>query len=372
VFAPPPPQQHPSYAPPPAQPAYAPPPAQQHFSPAPPPAYAPPQQVYTPPPPPPAYAPPPPQQAYAPPPQHAYAPPPQQAYAPPPQQAAFAPPAPAPFAPPAPAAPAGRNGPPPHLSKELQHRWQEIELRDKRIDGENFFEMLGVDEKATEPQIQAAYFKLAKAWHPDRLPPELNDLRGIVSKIFTKFNEAYAVLNDAPKRFEYAKNLAQGSTGSDAEMEEVQRVVDAAIEFQKAEVLLKKNDLGQAEAYAKRASAADPAQVEYRCVLAWIQAMRRGDPPAVPEGKTSSFYDDIIATFDDILKTDAMFERCLYYRGVLLKRTGREERAIRDFRMVVQLNPKNIDAVREVRLFQMRRDKKRKDEAGLIGKIFKK
>ena len=231
--------------------------------------------------------------------------------------------------------------------------------------------MLGVDESAGEPQIQAAYFKLAKAWHPDRLPPEIQELKPVISKIFTKFNEAYATLSDGAKRFEYAKTVSQGG-GTSAEMEEVQRVVDAAIEFQKAEVLLKKNDLVQAEQYAKRAAQADPAQPEYRCVLAWISAMKRGDPPVVPEGKTSSFYDDIIAIFDDILKTDAMYERCLYYRGVLLKRSGRDEKAIRDFRMVVQLNPKNIDAVREVRLFQMRRDKKRKDEAGLIGKIFKK
>ena len=231
--------------------------------------------------------------------------------------------------------------------------------------------MLEVADDAPDPQIQAAYFKLAKAWHPDRLPPELAELKPIVSKIFTRYNEAYATLSDPAKRLDYVKSVAQGG-GTSEEQEEVQRVVDAAIEFQKAEVLLKKNDLAQAEQYAKRAAQADPAQPEYRCVLAWIQAMKRGDPPVVPEGRTSSFYDDIIAIFDDILKTDAMFERCLYYRGVLLKRSGREDKAIRDFRMVVQLNPKNIDAVREVRLFQMRRDKKRKDEAGLIGKIFKK
>ena len=226
--------------------------------------------------------------------------------------------------------------------------------------------MLEVADDAPDPQIQAAYFKLAKAWHPDRLPPELAELKPIVSKIFTRYNEAYATLSDPAKRLDYVKSVAQGG-GTSEEQEEVQRVVDAAIEFQKAEVLLKKNDLAQAEQYAKRAAQADPAQPEYRCVLAWIQAMKR-----VPEGRTSSFYDDIIAIFDDILKTDAMFERCLYYRGVLLKRSGREDKAIRDFRMVVQLNPKNIDAVREVRLFKMRRDKKRKDEAGLIGKIFKK
>ncbi|NUO50933.1 MAG: DnaJ domain-containing protein [Polyangiaceae bacterium] len=384
AYAPPPPPPQAAFAPPPPQPAYAPPPPQQPaYAPPPPqqPAYAPPpppQAAFAPPPQQPAYAPPPPPQAaFAPPPaQHAaFAPPPPQhaAFTPPPPQAAFAPSSPpAAFAPPAPGASApGRSGPPPHLSQDLQHRWQEIELRDKRIDDENFFEMLGVTQEAKDQDVQAAYFKLAKAWHPDRIPAELAPLKGVVSKIFTKFNEAYAVLSDAAKRADYAKTVAQGG-GTSAEMEEVQRVVDAALEFQKAEVLLKKGDLNQAEAYAKRALASDPGQMEYRCVVAWISAMKRGDPPVVPEGKTSSFYNDVIQIFDDILKTDAMYERCLYYRGVLLKRTGQEEKAIRDFRMVVQLNPKNIDAVREVRLHQMRRDKKRKDEAGLIGKIFKK
>jgi len=135
---------------------------------------------------------------------------------------------------------------------------------------------------------------------------------------------------------------------------------------------MKKNDLNGAENYAKRAAQADPDQAEYVALLTWIQALRRGDPPIVPEGKTSSFYDDLIMVYDGILAKEPMYERALYYRAVLLKRAGREERAMRDFRLVVQLNPKNIDAVREVRINQMRKDKKRKDEAGILGKLFKK
>jgi tetratricopeptide (TPR) repeat protein len=49
------------------------------------------------------------------------------------------------------------------------------------------------------------------------------------------------------------------------------------------------------------------------------------------------------------------YERALFYRGVLLKKAGRPDRAIRDFRLSAELNPKNLDAVREVRLFEMRR-----------------
>jgi len=253
-----------------------------------------------------------------------------------------------------------------------KHRWQEIELKAGRVEKENYYEMLDVPKDATDQAVQAAYFKLAKAWHPDRLPAELAELKPTVSTIFAKFNEAHNTLNDPAKRFEYEKSLASGGGAEDAEIEAVQRVVDAAIEFQKAEVMMKKNDLNGAENYAKRAAQADPDQAEYVALLTWIQALRRGDPPIVPEGKTSSFYDDLIMVYDGILAKEPMYERALYYRAVLLKRAGREERAMRDFRLVVQLNPKNIDAVREVRINQMRKDKKRKDEAGILGKLFKK
>jgi tetratricopeptide (TPR) repeat protein len=136
--------------------------------------------------------------------------------------------------------------------------------------------------------------------------------------------------------------------------------------------MLKKNDLAAAESFARRATMADPDQIEYIALVAWIQAMKRGDPPILPEGKTSTFYDDLLSILDGVLAKDPMFEKALYYRAVLLKRSGREDKAMRDFKMAVQINPKNIDAVREVRLFQMRKDKKRKDEAGLLGKLFKK
>lgn len=260
--------------------------------------------------------------------------------------------------------------PPAHLSIELKHRWQEIHLKAGRVEKENHYELLDVDKSATEPQVQQAYFKLAKAWHPDRLPAELADLKGIVSTIFAKFNEAYNTLQDPAKRFDYNKTLSGGA--GEEEHEAVQRVVDAALEFQKAEVMLKKNDLAGAEGYAKRAMMADPEQVEYVALLTWIQAQRRGDPPVVPEGKTSTFYNDLISVYDNIISKEPMYERALYYRAVLLKRSGFEDRAMRDFRLVVQLNPKNIDAIREVRINQMRRDKKRKDEAGILGKLFKK
>ena len=51
----------------------------------------------------------------------------------------------------------------------------------------------------------------------------------------------------------------------------------------------------------RRPSEADPDQPEYRTLLAWLRAMRRGDPPALREGQVSAHYDDLIRILDDIL-----------------------------------------------------------------------
>src|SRR5262249_27251066 len=145
------------------------------------------------------------------------------------------------------------------------------------------------------------------------------------------------------------------SKGALEDEAKIARVVDAALELQKAEILLKKNDLAGAEALAARAAEADPGQPEHRTLLAWIRALRRGDPPGMKGGMTSAHFDDLISVLDDVLAKEPGYERALYYRGVLQKRAGRVEKAIRDFKAVADLNPKNLDAVREVRLYEMRR-----------------
>jgi curved DNA-binding protein CbpA len=261
-------------------------------------------------------------------------------------------------------------------------RRAEIEARAQSLDSEDYFQMLGVGHDATTEQIAAAYRGLAKVWHPDRLPSELVEVKPISSRIFARLSEAFATLNDANKRKEYINTLKAGG-GTAEEQEKVARVVDASFEFQKAEILLKKNDLAGAEHLVSRAVAADPEQPDYFTLLVWIRAMRRGDPPELREGQTSTHYDDLIKQLDSILLKEKEFERALYYRGVLLKRSGRMDRAIRDFRLSAQLNPKNLDAVREVRLFEMRKSKggtgggtgtpqqKQAPEESRIGKFFK-
>jgi tetratricopeptide (TPR) repeat protein len=241
-------------------------------------------------------------------------------------------PAAAPSAPPAGAQP----------SAELASRRREILERAAAIDSQDYFDMLGLARDATTEQVEAAYFEAAKRWHPDRLPPELASVRDACTRIFARIGEARVTLADESARARYLKVAADGS-GSPQAQEAVARVVEAATQFQKAEVCFKRNDLAQAETFCRRAHELDPTQPDYLALLAWLVATK------VPDKAQSC-----IAMLDRAVAMSDRCEKAFFWRGMLHKRLGRVEQAMRDFERAAEINPRNIDALREVRLHQMR------------------
>jgi len=223
---------------------------------------------------------------------------------------------------------------------------QAIIDRAEAVGKEDYFTILGVSQDAPFDVVQSAYFALAKKWHPDRLPPELSDLRDQAAKIFARMSEASQTLTDVEKRKKYIEGRKQGLASAD-EQEKVNRIVEAAFDFQKADILLRKRDFAQAEILARKASEADPEQPDYIAVLAWCLAQ---DPERL---KTRDFVLSI-DMLNTAIKMQSNCERAYFYRGSLLSLIGKTDAAARDFKKSLELNPRNVESARQVRLFEMR------------------
>jgi len=249
-----------------------------------------------------------------------------------------------------PAPPTASTSPPPTsargLSQELSQRWDEIVRRAESIDRSDYFAMLEVRRDATLEAVQASFFSLAKKWHPDRLPTELAAVRDACSRVFARMSEAHSTLSDAAKRETYMLLLADGS-GSPETQQKVAKVIDAATNFQKAEVCLRRGDHVQAEALCQLALDADATQSDYLAMMAWLLALK-------PENQSPEKTVKSLTMLGDAIKLNARCEMAYFWRGMLLRRLGKAEAAMRDFKEAVELNPRNIDAAREVRLYRMR------------------
>jgi curved DNA-binding protein CbpA len=233
------------------------------------------------------------------------------------------------------------------LSPELAERQNEIKTRAASIDKQDYFEMLGVKRDASPEVVQTTFFALAKKWHPDRLPRELESVRDECQRVFARLGEAHQTLMVPERRQNYMRLLKEGGATPD-EQEAIATVIDAAQNFQRAEVLVKRNDLAQAEILCRKAHEADRQQADYLALLAWLESMK-------PENQSPKATLERIAMLDRAVAQSENCERAYFYRGMLHKKLSNAAPAMRDFRKAADLNPRNVDAVREVRLFEMRK-----------------
>jgi curved DNA-binding protein CbpA len=255
---------------------------------------------------------------------------------------------------------------PADLSPELTERWQKIMSRARLIENQNYFEMLGLDKKAQTAEVKAEFFKLAKDYHPDRLPPELAVLRPSLEIIFGYMNEAHKVLSDEEQRLAYLRTVREGG-GTPAAERLMQQILDSAIAYERVQVFARKHQYDDALEVLQKILTITKDEPDYHAMHASL-LMQKFPGPDAPIGK-------IMESLDRALELYPNHERAQSCKAQMLKRQGRHAEALRHFRKVVSINPNNLEAAREVRVAHMREEQRDKTSSaknaavGLLGKL---
>jgi curved DNA-binding protein CbpA len=266
------------------------------------------------------------------------------------------------------------GNPPASLGPEHKDRWEEVARVTGMMDRQNYFEMLGVKESADTNEISKRYMTLAKQWHPDRMPAELSELRPWVEEIFHLFTVASDTLGDTKKRVEYQKTVMQGGGTPESERK-LNVMVEAAINFQKVDVLVKRRRYDDALEICDAAMSVVRKEADYPAMKAWILLLRDG---IEAEGVADKIRNLLRKTF--AINTDHVHGH--FVRAHFLKRQGDHDKALKHFKKVAKLDPKNLEALREVRIGNMRQSRGRSSapppsrgdskRPSIFGKFFKK
>lgn len=249
-------------------------------------------------------------------------------------------PSPVPPAPPAAVAP--RASPPPAAPPADDEFRKELRARTE-ASRDSYYDVLGIPPDSPTTAIAAAYFQHAKRWHPDRLGPEYADVRDLATKLFARMSEAHQVLSDPERRKQYDELVKTGD-GAAEEQEQVQKILRAATNFQKAQVFLRRNNIAGAEEAARAALADAPDQADHIAIVAWIEA-----------SKPNADQDGPLKELNRAARMEQANLRVRWFRGQVLKRLGKERQALEDFRFIVENDARHVDAQREIRLFEMKR-----------------
>jgi curved DNA-binding protein CbpA len=248
-----------------------------------------------------------------------------------------------------------------------------LELHDK-LEKSSHFEMLGVNESASPDDVNAAYMRAVRQYHPDRLAAAgLREIAPQAERVMARMGEAAAILRDPKRRAEY---IAARAGKKDA-AQETEAIIDAEKSFGKAEVFLKKGDYAKAiEAYSE-AIKGNPKEPQYRAYLAWA---RFDDPRARKEVLAR----ESLSTLQHVVSEIPRFARGFYWIGQIWKYLNDMNQAERAFKEAITLDPRFLEAEREVRLLEMRRARATQSRpttqgpttatrqgGGLFGKILK-
>ena len=221
---------------------------------------------------------------------------------------------------------------PPATSEVIVLRQVLEELKSK-----NHFEVLGVPPTAEGSAFKVAFFKLAKTYHPDTAigaPPEVASLK---AAIFSRMNEAYSVLDNPKRRAEYIDGLQNGGSSKI----DVANVLAAEEKYAKVAIFLRNRRYQDALALMDEVIALCPKEGEFIACRAFTAFLVAQDKAAEKPRA--------IRAIEEGIKLNPRCVEAFIFRGHIEKLTGDTARARASFQKALEINPKHVEAQRELK-----------------------
>lgn len=230
----------------------------------------------------------------------------------------------------------------------------ELKRKLKEFEGLTYFQILQVERDSSQRDVRNSFLKLAKVYHPDRYSGESPEVRAAAADIFALMSTAHDTLADPAQRREYVSQLERGAT-TGQDQAEVLKILRAESAFKDAEAMVKRRDYQGAVAKLKEAIGQNAKEGDFHSLLGWARfCINHGDP------------DNVARAFEDLKKGISLAPGSVtgyYYLAKLNKACDDEEEARALFRKVLEIDPRHLDASREMRLLKMRSQK----AGGLFG-----
>jgi tetratricopeptide (TPR) repeat protein len=218
-------------------------------------------------------------------------------------------------------------------AKQLQARYAQMQTQ-------NLFDVLGVTREADPGAIKVAYLKAARNYHPDTVPagaPAI--LAKVKADIFGLVGEANRTLSDVALRQQY---IAQLETGSASSQVDVATILKGEELFHKGRLFMQNRKYQEAAKLFDEAVECNPEEGEFYAWRAYAKFLIAPDKKqALPE---------VMRDLNRCLAKNANVAAAYYFLGFIAKTNGDAAAALANFKKCVAIDPKHIDAQREIRL----------------------
>jgi len=232
-----------------------------------------------------------------------------------------------------------------------------IALRDQ-LRAKHAYEVLGVARGVGAVELQSAYEHLAAQAHPDRFRDGSQALRDLAEEVFGRVRAAFETLSD-PRERQLQALASKKFERKEQEQKRSERAFNAEIERRKGEAALTARSYEVALAHFGKALELYPDEGDHHAYYGYVLHLcHPGDAAMTAEA---------MEHVKRGIKIASHREKPYLFLGRLHKTVGLADQAEKMFVRAVQIEPNCLEAVRELRLIQMRREKSK----GLIGKLFR-